>query len=96
MASDQPPMPARRRIVVCRGQFCNMDRRADKLLRRLEPLVDEINGGVYPKPVKLEIANCLSMCGAGPNIVIYPADEVFNHVTEALLETIIGEHVREK
>lgn len=89
-------MPAQRRIVVCRGQFCNMDRRADKLLRRLEPLVDEINGGVYPKPVKLEIANCLSMCGAGPNIVIYPADEVFNHVTEVLLETIIGEHVRGK
>lgn len=89
-------MSARRRIVVCRGQFCNMDRRADKLLRRLEPLVDKINGGVYPKPVKLEIANCLSMCGAGPNIVIYPANEVFNHVTEVLLETIIGEHVREK
>ena len=86
----------RKRIVVCRGQFCNMDRRADKLLKRLDTLVDEINGDQYPKPVKLEIANCLSMCGAGPNIVIYPDDEIFNHVTEDILDQIVNEYIRPK
>jgi NADH:ubiquinone oxidoreductase subunit E len=90
------PTPRRKRIVVCRGQYCNMDRRADKLLKKLETLVDEINGDQYPKPVKLEIANCLSMCGAGPNMVIYPDDEIFNHVTEAMLDNIINEYVRPK
>ena len=88
--------PRRKRIVVCRGQYCNMDRRADMLLKKLEILVDEINGDQYPKPVKLEIANCLSMCGAGPNVVIYPEDEIFNHVTEDMLESIVDQYVRPK
>lgn len=92
--TDGSVTPRRKRIVVCRGQYCNMDRRADKLLRKLETLIDEINGDQYPKPVKLEIANCLSMCGAGPNIVIYPDDEIFNHVTEDMLDEIVNEYVR--
>lgn len=92
---EQSQSSRRKRIVVCRGQYCNMDRRADKLLKKLEMLVDEINGDQYPKPVKLEIANCLSMCGAGPNLVIYPDDEIFNHVTEAMLDQIVNEYVRE-
>ncbi len=88
------PNPKRKRVVVCRGQYCNMGRRADKLLKRLEPLLDEINGDQYPKPVKLEIANCLSMCGAGPNIVIYPEGVICNGVDETMLEAIVDEHVK--
>ncbi len=90
------PTIRRKRIVVCRGQYCNMDGRADRLLKRLESLVDDINGDQYPRPVKLEIANCLSMCGAGPNIVIYPEDEVFNHMTADMLDEMVNEYVREK
>jgi (2Fe-2S) ferredoxin len=89
-------MPRRKRIVVCRGQYCNLGRRADKLLKRLEVLVDEVNGDQYPKPVKLETANCLSMCGAGPNLVIYPAGVVCNGVEEAMLEAIADAHLRDK
>ena len=88
------PSPKRKRVVVCRGQYCNMGRRADKLLKRLEIVVDAINGDQYPKPVKLEIANCLSMCGAGPNIVIYPEGVICNGVDETILETIVNEHVK--
>jgi (2Fe-2S) ferredoxin len=87
--------PKRKRVVVCRGQFCNMGRRADQLLKRLEPLLDAINGDQYPKPVKLEIANCLSMCGAGPNIVIYPEGVVCNGVNETMLEAIVDAHVKD-
>lgn len=87
--------PRRKRIVLCRGQYCNMIRRADVLYKRLESLVDEINGDQYPKPVKLEIANCLDMCGAGPNLVIYPEGIVCNGVTEAMLDDIVDEHVKE-
>ncbi len=89
------PSPKRKRVVVCRGQYCNMGRRADKLLKRLEPLLDEVNGDQYPKPVKLEIANCLSMCGAGPNIVIYPEGMVCNGVDETMLDAIVNAHVKE-
>ncbi len=87
--SEQTP-PRRTRIVLCRGQYCNMSRRADALCKRLETLLDDINGDQYPKPVKLEIANCLSMCGAGPNLIIYPAGKVFNAVTIDLLDEIIA------
>ena len=87
--------PKRKRVVVCRGQYCNMGRRADKLLKRLEVLVDKVNGDRYSKPVKLEIANCLSMCGAGPNIVIYPEGVIFNGVDEAMLDGIVNTHVRD-
>lgn len=90
------PSPKRKRVVVCRGQFCNMGRRADKILQRLEVLVDAVNGDQYPKPVKLEIANCLSMCGAGPNIVIYPEGVVCNGVDASMLEGIIESHVKGK
>ncbi len=87
--------PKRKRVVVCRGQFCNMDRRADKLLKRLEPLLDEVNGDQYPKPVKLEIANCLSMCGAGPNIVVYPEGVICNGVEESMIGEIVAAHVKD-
>jgi (2Fe-2S) ferredoxin len=87
--------PRRKRIVLCRGQYCNMGRRADKLYPRLEKLVDEINGDQYPKPVKLEIANCLSMCGAGPNLIIYPEGIVCNGVEENMLEEIIDHYLHE-
>lgn len=90
------PTPKRKRVVVCRGQFCNMGRRADKLLKRLEVLVDEVNGDQYPKPIKLEIANCLSMCGAGPNIVIYPEGVVCNGVDESMLDRIVETYLKDK
>ena len=89
------PSTKRKRVVVCRGQFCNMGRRADKLLKVLEPLLDEINGDQYPKPVKLEIANCLSMCGAGPNMVIYPEGIICNGVDETMLAAIVDAHVKD-
>ena len=87
--------PRRKRVVLCRGQYCNMGRRADKLYPQLEKLVDEINGDQYPKPVKLEIANCLSMCGAGPNLMIYPDGVACNGVEENMLEEIADEYLRE-
>ena len=73
-----------------------MGRRADKLLKRLEILVDEVNGDQYPKPVKLEIANCLSMCGNGPNLIIYPEALAFNAVEENMLENIVADHLNDK
>lgn len=89
------PVPPRRiRVVLCRGQYCNMSRRADVLFKQLEPLVDAVNGDRYPKPVKLEIANCLNLCGAGPNLVIYPANVVCNQVEPDMLNEIIEQHVR--
>lgn len=73
-----------------------MGRRADKLLKRLEILVDEVNGDCYPRPVKLEIANCLSMCGNGPNLIIYPDGVACNGVEEAVLERIVADYLKDE
>lgn len=87
-------MSIRLRIVLCRGPYCNLGRRADRLCQRLEAALDEINGDQYPRPVKLETANCLSMCGAGPNLVLYPDGKVFNHVEETALGPIIEDYLK--
>lgn len=84
-------LPRRRRIVLCMGEFCNMGRRSDKLYKQLQPLVSEANAG--GANLKLETARCLSMCGAGPNLVIYPDDLVFNQLDEAKLAALVQEHL---
>lgn len=81
------------RIVVCRGQYCNLGRRGDAILKRVEALVEPLNGDAYPKPIKVETANCLSMCGAGPNVVIYPDGVVCNGVTVEAVDALIAPYV---
>lgn len=83
--------PRRKRIVLCMGEFCNMSRRADKLYRQLQPCVAEANA--HGANLKLETARCLNMCGAGPNLVIYPDDLVFNKLDESTLAALMREHL---
>jgi (2Fe-2S) ferredoxin len=84
---------SRHRIVLCMGEYCNLGRRADKLYKTLQPLVAELNGAAYPRCIKLETATCLSMCGQGPNLVLYPENISFNQLDEATLEKVIREHL---
>jgi (2Fe-2S) ferredoxin len=72
-----------------------MDRRADRLYAELEPLIQALNGAAYPPRIRLITANCLSMCGVGPNCVIYPDDEVFHQLTSEKLRRLVEEHLRE-
>jgi (2Fe-2S) ferredoxin len=85
--------PKKRRVVLCMGEYCNLNRRASKLLRILEPAIAQLNGDTEPPCFKLERANCLSMCAIGPNLVIYPEDQVFNRVDESGLQRIIAEEL---
>ncbi len=89
--SFEAPKP-RHRIVLCRGEFCNLGRRADKLLPRLREAVEAANA-VDPLAASLRTANCLSMCALGPNLVVYPEDAVFNRLDAARLEQVIREYV---
>lgn len=87
MSDTQTPRP---RIVLCRGQYCNISCRADLLYEYLQVLVDDAVGDQRPRPIKLEIANCLDHCGAAPVVVVYPSGEVFAEVTEDQLEAIVN------
>ena len=85
----ETPMTAWR-LVICRGQFCNMDRRGDKNLAAVEEALAARSDheAVY---VKVTTANCLSMCGAGPNAVLYPGNRAFN--PGLLVRREPGQHV---
>ena len=85
--------PSPKRLVLCRGQFCNMDRRADKLYRLIEPIVYELNDGAYPPRFQLTTANCLDMCGAAPNCIIQPGGKPFNHLTPETLFDIVDTYL---
>jgi (2Fe-2S) ferredoxin len=87
-------LPRRKRVVLCRGVYCNEGRRADALYRQLVPLLAEINAEDGRLTVKLETASCLSMCGAGPNLVIYPEGMACNGVDEAELKRIVAVYLR--
>lgn len=82
--------PRPRRIVLCRGQYCNLDRRADTIHAALQPLVEAANGEAYPPRIRLETANCLSMCGAGPNALVYPEGRVFNRLDTGRLSELLA------
>lgn len=82
------------RIVLCRGQYCNLGRRSDTLYKRLDEMVRDLNGDAYPPRIKLETANCLSMCGAGPNLIIYPDGLVCNHTDDKVLAQVVEPHLR--
>jgi (2Fe-2S) ferredoxin len=72
------------------GAFCNMSGRAKPLYRLLDDAVYEINDGdLFTGPIKLEVANCLSMCGIGPNLMIYPEARAANGLDAEKLERVI-------
>lgn len=90
MSDEQlPAVSIRRRIVVCRGVNCNQNRRADKILQQVEPLIADLNAAPSAPRFKLEIAQCLSMCGGGPNAIIYPDRLVLNDLTPERLVNVI-------
>lgn len=87
-------VPKRRRVVLCMGQYCNMGGRVKPLFRQLEAEVTAINGDAFPGPVKLEVANCLSMCGAGPNLMLYPEAQALNGMDAQKLRLFIENYLK--
>jgi (2Fe-2S) ferredoxin len=90
--SENPTPSQRKRVVLCMGEFCNMSRRSDRLYKQLQPLVAEANAN--GANLKLEMARCLTMCGAGPNLVIYPDSLIFNQLDETKLAALVEAHLK--
>jgi cob(I)alamin adenosyltransferase len=43
--------------------------------------------------VKLNVSPCLSICGVGPLVVIYPDGIWYHHVDDEAIERIVNEHL---
>ena len=88
--------PRKKRIVLCMGQHCNRGGQAQAFYERLRQALGELGPAwSSPKRVRWEIANCLSMCDDGPNLIVYPEGTCYHHLSESLLEQILQECLQE-
>ena len=80
----------RRRIVLCMGPYCNQGGQAEPLYNALAAVLGEPCPAFMARdPLHWETANCLSMCGAGPNLIIYPDETVLHHLDPGMLRAVI-------
>jgi (2Fe-2S) ferredoxin len=76
------------------GAHCNAGGRAIPLYERLRAeLGDPLPGFMARGPVHWEIANCLSMCGAGPNLIVYPDETEYHTLDRESLEQVIADYL---
>jgi (2Fe-2S) ferredoxin len=78
------------------GPYCNANGAAEALCDTLTDLLGERGPAwVARGPVRWEIATCLSMCGAGPNLIVYPQGTVYHELDAKMLDQIVRQCLQE-
>jgi (2Fe-2S) ferredoxin len=71
------------------GAYCNQGHRAVPFYHYIEARLGK-SDTPHSKLV-WTTTSCLSMCGAGPNLLILPDDVAYHHLTQETLTKIITE-----
>jgi (2Fe-2S) ferredoxin len=75
-------------VFVCTyGPWCSRDSDTDAVIRRMK---QAINRSGLKGRVRVNRAGCLSQCGHGPMVVVYPAGNWYQAVTPEDVEEIVS------
>jgi (2Fe-2S) ferredoxin len=86
--------PYTRHVLVCTGGFCSPDRKGRAIYAELAKLLEREGLLFGATRVKRGETPCLGVCAGGPIVVVYPEGIWYAHVTPALLERIVVEHLK--
>ncbi len=97
MADQQPAPPqmkpyARHALICAQGE-CGSAEEAQRLYFYLAARLGELRKLGNPERVKGTLTECLGVCQGGPIVAVYPDGIWYHHVTEAIIDRIVSEHL---
>lgn len=81
------------RLVLCMGKNCNARGDAEPLYERLVARLGEPHDFRSKALARWEIANCLNLCGSGPNLMLFPHFIHYDRTTLKKMDRIIDEFI---